>query len=31
MDLQPVAFSYYNHPKQNKVNFSIGPKLGYTF
>ena len=31
MDLQPVKFSYYNHPDQKKVNFTIGPKLGYTF
>ena len=31
MDLQPVKFSYYNHPDQKKVNFSIGPKIGYTF
>lgn len=31
MDLQPVSFSYYNHPQEKKVNFSIGPKIGYTF
>ena len=31
MDLQPVKFSYYNHTDQKKVNFTIGPKLGYTF
>lgn len=31
MDLQPVKFSYYNHPQEKKVNFSIGPKIGYTF
>ncbi len=31
MDLQPVQFSYYQHPQEKKVNFSIGPKIGYTF
>lgn len=31
MEIQPVHFNYYNHPHQNKVNITVGPKLGYTF
>jgi len=31
MDLQPVQFSYYQHPQEKKFNFSVGPRLGYTF
>ena len=31
LEFQPVKFSYYNHPQQSKINFTIGPKVGYTF
>ena len=31
LELQPVTFSYYNHPQQTKVNITVGPKIGYTF